>query len=83
MSHPVKIRKIGNSLGVTISAQLREMGLGEGDSLFVVRTPNGIELTPGGGKVDAFRRGRPAPWAPDVKSGALSRRHPAGRRRAA
>lgn len=46
MSQPVKIRKIGNSLGVTISEQVREMGLKEGDSLFVVRTPNGIELTP-------------------------------------
>lgn len=46
MSHPVKIRKIGNSLGVTISEQVREMGLSEGDTLFVVKTPNGIELTP-------------------------------------
>ena len=46
MSHPVKIRKIGNSLGVTISEQVREMGLEEGDTLFVVKTPNGIELTP-------------------------------------
>ncbi len=46
MSHPVRIRKIGNSLGVTISEQVREMGLKEGDSLFVVKTPNGIELTP-------------------------------------
>jgi putative addiction module antidote len=46
MSHPVKIRKIGNSLGVTLSEQVREMGLEEGDTLFVVKTPNGIELTP-------------------------------------
>jgi putative addiction module antidote len=46
MSHPVKIRKIGNSLGITISEQVREMGLEEGDTLFVVKTPNGIELTP-------------------------------------
>lgn len=46
MSHSVKIRKIGNSLGVTISEQVREMGLQEGDILFVVKTPNGIELTP-------------------------------------
>lgn len=46
MSHPVKIRKIGNSLGVTISEQVREMGLKEGDTLFVVKTPTGIELTP-------------------------------------
>lgn len=46
MSHPVKIRKIGNSLGVTISEQVREMGLKEGDLLYVVKTPTGIELTP-------------------------------------
>ena len=46
MSHPVKIRKIGTSLGVTISEQVREMGVAEGDTLFVVKTPNGIELTP-------------------------------------
>ncbi len=46
MSQPVKIRKIGNSLGVTLSEQVREMGLKEGDSLYVVKTCNGIELTP-------------------------------------
>lgn len=46
MSQPVKIRKIGNSLGVTLSEQVRDMGLKEGDSLYVVRTANGIELTP-------------------------------------
>jgi len=46
MAHAVKIRKIGNSLGVTISDQVREMGLKEGDTLFVVKTPGGIELTP-------------------------------------
>ena len=46
MSRPVKIRKIGNSLGVTITEQIRALGLGEGDELFIVRTPNGIELTP-------------------------------------
>jgi putative addiction module antidote len=46
MNKPVVIRKIGNSLGVTLSDALRDLGLGEGDKLFVVRTPNGIELTP-------------------------------------
>jgi putative addiction module antidote len=46
MSRPVKIRKIGNSLGVTITDQVKALGLGEGDDLFVVATPNGIELTP-------------------------------------
>ena len=46
MPRPVKIRKIGNSLGVTITDQIRALGLAEGDELFIVRTPNGIELTP-------------------------------------
>lgn len=46
MSNSVKIRKIGNSLGVTLSDQIRELGLGEGDSLYVIKTPAGIELTP-------------------------------------
>lgn len=46
MSQSVKIRKIGNSLGVTLSEQVREMGLKEGDSLYVVKTSDGIELTP-------------------------------------
>src|SRR3546814_19835461 len=46
MAEPVKIRRIGNSLGVTLSEQVREMGLREGDSLFVVKTRDGIELKP-------------------------------------
>lgn len=46
MSDILKIRRIGNSLGVTLSDHVRAMGLGEGDSLFVVKTPDGIELTP-------------------------------------
>ncbi len=46
MSDIVKIRRIGNSLGVTLSEHVRAMGLAEGDSLFVVKTPDGIELTP-------------------------------------
>lgn len=46
MSDSVKIRRIGNSLGVTLSEQVRAMGLGEGDTLFVVKTRDGIELTP-------------------------------------
>lgn len=46
MSRSVKIRKIGNSLGITMSDQVREMGLKEGDRLYMVRTPAGFELTP-------------------------------------
>ena len=46
MSHSVKIRRIGNSLGITMSDQVKEMGLKEGDTLYVVKTAGGIELTP-------------------------------------
>ena len=46
MSNSVKIRKIGNSLGVTLSDHVRDLGLQEGDSLYVVKTSTGIELTP-------------------------------------
>lgn len=46
MSETVKIRRIGNSLGVTLSEHVRALGLKEGDTLFVVKTPDGIELTP-------------------------------------
>jgi putative addiction module antidote len=46
MTQAVKIRKIGNSLGVTLSEQVRELGLKEGDSLYVVKTATGFELTP-------------------------------------
>lgn len=46
MSQALKIRKIGNSLGVTLSEHLKELGLQEGDSLYVVKTSSGIELTP-------------------------------------
>ena len=41
-----KVRKIGGSLGVTLPKEfLAEMGVGEGDSLYLVRTSEGIELT--------------------------------------
>ena len=46
MAETLKIRKIGNSLGVTLSDQVKKMGLKEGDQLYVVQTRNGIELTP-------------------------------------
>jgi len=46
MNKPLTIRKVGNSLSITISDFARELGLGEGDRLFATRTPKGIELTP-------------------------------------
>ncbi|MFL5259456.1 MAG: AbrB/MazE/SpoVT family DNA-binding domain-containing protein [Hyphomicrobiales bacterium] len=46
MNKPLTIRKVGNSLSVTISDFAKELGLGEGDKLFAVRTPRGLELSP-------------------------------------
>ncbi len=46
MNKPLVIRKVGNSLSLTISDIARDMGLGEGDKVFVVRTPRGFEITP-------------------------------------
>lgn len=43
----LKIRKIGNSLGASIPKEiLEQMNVGEGDSLYVTQTPDGIHLTP-------------------------------------
>jgi putative addiction module antidote len=43
----LKIRKIGNSLGVSFPKEILEkMNVGEGDSLYVTQTPDGIYLTP-------------------------------------
>ena len=46
MNKPLIIRKVGNSLSLTISDLARDLGLGEGDKVFAVRTPRGFELTP-------------------------------------
>jgi putative addiction module antidote len=46
MNKPLIIRKVGNSLTVTVSDLARDMGLGEGDKVFAVRTPRGFEITP-------------------------------------
>ena len=46
MTRPLKIRKWGGSYGVTLPRQvLDDLGVAEGDLLYAVRTPNGIELT--------------------------------------
>ena len=43
----LKIRKIGNSLGASIPKEiLEQMNVGEGDSLYITQTPDGIKLTP-------------------------------------
>jgi putative addiction module antidote len=46
MNKPLIIRKVGNSLTVTISDIAKDLGLGEGDKVFALRTPRGFELTP-------------------------------------
>ena len=47
MSKSLKIRKIGGSYGVILTRDLLDdLGVGEGDALFPVRTPGGVELTP-------------------------------------
>ena len=45
MNKSLKLIPIGNSTGVIIPKELlQQLGAGEGDTLFPVRTPNGIEL---------------------------------------
>ncbi len=47
MSGKLKVRKIGNSYGVVLPKQLiDELGVGEGDEVFWVSTPDGVRLTP-------------------------------------
>ncbi|HUR43630.1 MAG TPA: AbrB family transcriptional regulator [Aestuariivirga sp.] len=46
MNKPITIRKVGNSLSLTISDIAKDLGLGEGDKMYAVRTPRGFELTP-------------------------------------
>lgn len=43
----LKLRKIGNSLGITMPKEvLEKFKLGEGDSLSLIETREGIQLTP-------------------------------------
>jgi putative addiction module antidote len=47
MSDALEVRKIGNSLGVILpSPTLEELDVEEGDELFAIHTPDGIQLTP-------------------------------------
>ncbi len=46
MTKPIKVRKVGTSMGITLSPELlAQLGVGEGDRLFPVQTPDGVELT--------------------------------------
>ena len=48
MNKPLKLIRVGNSLGVILPKELlRTLGVDEGDTLFPVGTPNGVELRPG------------------------------------
>ena len=47
MAAPVKVRRVGNSLGVILTKDVVDsLGVAEGDELFAIRTPDGIRLTP-------------------------------------
>ncbi len=47
MNDTVNVRKIGNSLGVILPKhELDALDIGEGDTMFMLRTPDGIRLTP-------------------------------------
>lgn len=43
----LKIRKVGNSLGLVLPMDIiAKLRAKEGDTLYVVNTPSGVELTP-------------------------------------
>lgn len=46
MSKPITLRKVGNSLTLTVSDIAKDLGLAEGDKVFAVRTPRGFEISP-------------------------------------
>lgn len=47
MPEALKVRKVGNSLGVILPrTTLEELNVKEGDELFVIYTPDGLHLTP-------------------------------------
>jgi putative addiction module antidote len=48
MNKPLKLIPIGNSTGAVFPKELlQELGVGQGDTLLVTRTPEGIELRAG------------------------------------
>jgi putative addiction module antidote len=47
MTATVRVRKVGNSLGILLTKDVIEvLGVTEGDQLFAIRTPDDIRLTP-------------------------------------
>ena len=48
MNKPLKLIPIGNSTGVILPKELlQQLGVGQGDSLLVAKTPGGVELRAG------------------------------------
>ena len=46
-TYPLKIRRIGNSLGVTLPKDaLKMLGVGEGDKIVLTDAPEGFRVTP-------------------------------------
>ena len=44
--HVIKIRRIGNSLGTILPKEvLQKLNVSEGDSIFLIETPNGVQMT--------------------------------------
>jgi len=47
MANAIRVRKLGNSLGVILTKDVVEsLGVAEGDTLYAVKTPDGVRLTP-------------------------------------
>lgn len=47
MTNTVRVRRLGNSLGVILTKDVVEsLGVAEGDTLYAVKTPDGVRLTP-------------------------------------
>ncbi len=47
MSKTVKLRRIGSSHGFTLPKEfVQDLGVREGDEFYVLRTPDGLQLTP-------------------------------------
>ena len=46
-TYPLKIRRVGNSLGVTLPKDaLKMLGVGEGDKIILTDAPEGFRVTP-------------------------------------
>ena len=44
--HPIKIRRIGNSLGATLPKEvLQKLNVSEGDTVFLTETTDGFQIT--------------------------------------